>query len=139
MYLCACVRVHVLGVCGGGGGETVHLSVRKIGDRGLCTYVHVLGEWVRTPVIQLQARGTVKPSLYPTYHSIITGACQEPAELLERLRLTCAFEIRAERGAPLLLQVKEGGGLGPAPARPGPPRLDASAFQQLRYPVPGRV
>jgi hypothetical protein len=45
MYLCACVRVHVLGVCGGGGGETVHLSVRKIGDRGLCTYVHVLGEW----------------------------------------------------------------------------------------------
>ena len=81
----------------------------------------------------------VKPSLYPTYHSIITGACQEPAELLERLRLTCAFEIRAERGAPLLLQVKEGGGLGPAPARPGPPRLDASAFQQLRYPVPGRV
>ena len=63
------------------------------------------------------------------YYRRLPGACgaagTPPADV----------RFRDTSGAPLLLQVKEGGGLGPAPARPGPPRLDASAFQQLRYPV----
>ena len=74
--------------------------------------------WVQTPVIQLQARGTVKPSLYPTYHSIITGACQEPAELLERLRvalpkvLHLPSHLRKLRG-----EVIRGGGISAPRAR----------------------